>query len=98
MARAFYCEEIMTVKIKFNKTYVLPTDGITYEEGKVYDIEETPGSVDRWLKRGCTLVEEVKEEEKVKEEKVVDEVKEVEEAKEDKPVKPRRKTTRRTKK
>ena len=38
-----------------------------YEKGKVYEIADTPGSINRWIIRGCTIVEEEpkKEEKKV---------------------------------
>ena len=63
--------------------------GTDFIAGEVNEVEETPGSIDRWLIRGCTIVEdepkkEVKEEKK--EEVVVEEIV-VEEKVEKKPVK-----------
>lgn len=50
---------------------------LTYEKGKVYEIDDTLGSASRWLKRGAEFVEDAKEEAPVVEETIAnDEAKE----------------------
>jgi hypothetical protein len=75
------------VKMKFFRRYEV--DGKTYEAGKVYEIEETPGTVDRWVRRGCQIIDE-REEEK--------EVEKAEEVKEDKKEKTKKKTSKKVNK
>ena len=64
------------MKIKFHKT--MEYNGRIFKSGEIYDLEEEkPGFIDRWIKRGCSVVEEKKEVAKVeeKEENVVEEEK-----------------------
>ena len=94
MLASFFFGVYMIKQMLFNKTYQL-TDGTIFESGKVYPIEEDTGSVARWLRRGCQIVEE-----KV-EEKVVEKVAEIiEEKVEVKPIEvaPRKTFGRRVKK
>jgi hypothetical protein len=70
------------------------TEGTGYVAGQVNEVEETPGSVMRWLARGCTIVEEVEkkvEEKKVEESPVSVDNKKVKIGKSSKKAKPRNK-------
>lgn len=60
-------------KMLFAKTYHV--DGKTYNSGEIYPIEETPGSIDRWIRRGCKIIKEEIIKEEVKEE-IIKEIKE----------------------
>ena len=46
--------------IKFNKTYRIMKDDlsgeIVFAGGKIYKMQDTPGTVARWIKRGCEEV------------------------------------------
>lgn len=70
-----------------------------YVAGVVNDVLETPGSVQRWLNRGCTIVkEEPKKEEIIEEPKEVEKVEEKEENEVVEEVVVPKKTKKRTKK